>query len=85
MSGTGSADGTLMVNLIEPGDSADLYQRTVRQRMADSIAVQLKITCQWSSWGEAIDPAKVAEAAAKDKFKLIGIVHCGASTGVKQP
>jgi alanine-glyoxylate transaminase/serine-glyoxylate transaminase/serine-pyruvate transaminase len=88
MSGTGSAGmETLMVNLIEPGDKALIcINGLFGQRMADSAGRSgAEVTVVEAPWGEAIDPAKVAEAAAKDKFKLIGIVHAETSTGVKQP
>lgn len=88
MSGTGSAGmETLMVNLIEPGDKVLIcINGLFGQRMADSASrCGAEVTTVEAPWGEAIDPAQVAEAARKNRFKLIGIVHAETSTGVKQP
>lgn len=88
MSATGSAGmETVFVNLIEPGDKALVCENGLfGQRMIDvAERAGAEVTVVQAPWGEAIDPAKVAEALAKDKFKLVAIVHAETSTGVKQP
>lgn len=88
ISATGSAGmETVMVNLLEPGDKALICVNGLfGERMTDVAArTGAEVTRVDAPWGEAIDPAKVAEAMAKDQYKLVGIVHAETSTGVKQP
>ncbi|HHY59536.1 MAG TPA: alanine--glyoxylate aminotransferase family protein [Clostridia bacterium] len=88
ISATGSAGmETVFVNLIEPGDKALICVNGLfGERMTDVAArCGAEVTRVEAPWGEAIDPAQVAEAIKKDKFKVVGIVHAETSTGVKQP
>lgn len=88
MSATGSAGmETVFVNLVEPGDKVIVCENGLfGQRMID-VAERAggEVTVVSAPWGEAIDPAQVAEVIAKDKFKMVAIVHAETSTGVKQP
>lgn len=36
-------------------------------------------------WGRAIDPERVADALAQQRYDLIGVVHAETSTGVRNP
>src|SRR5215217_8243685 len=88
MSGTGSAGmETCFINLIEPGDHVligvngvfgtrmvDVAQRCGAQ--VDTVEVE---------WGSALDAQKVKDALAKNKYKLVAVVHAETSTGVLQP
>ncbi len=89
MSGTGSAGmETVMVNLIEPGDSVivcvcGVFGERIRE-MAGRFGA--KVISVEAPMGEAIDPDKVKAAfEGQDKVKLVAIVHAETSTGVKQP
>ena len=89
MSGTGSAGmETVMVNLIEPGDSVivcvcGVFGERIRE-MAGRFGA--KVISVDAPMGEAIDPDKVKAAfESQDKIKLIAVVHAETSTGVKQP
>lgn len=88
MSGTGSAGmETVLVNLLEPGDTAVIcINGLFGERMADIAgrcgAGVIRVE---GEWGKIIEPEKV-EAALKGKnVKLVGIVHAETSTGVLQP
>ncbi|HCJ57061.1 MAG TPA: alanine--glyoxylate aminotransferase [Clostridiaceae bacterium] len=89
MSGTGSAGmETVMVNLIEPGDSAIVCVSGVfGQRLRDMAGrCGAKVISVEAPWGEIIDPEKVREAFKNNSnIKLVAIVHAETSTGVKQP
>ncbi len=88
MSATGSAGmETVFVNLIEPGDKALICENGLfGVRMIDvAERAGAQVTVVNAPWGEAVDPAKVQEALAKDKFKVVAIVHAETSTGVRQP
>ncbi|MCQ1529078.1 pyridoxal-phosphate-dependent aminotransferase family protein [Lutispora saccharofermentans] len=89
MSGTGSAGmETVMVNLLEPGDSAIVCVSGVfGQRLRDMAGrCGAKVISVEAPWGEIIDPEKVREAFKNNSnIKLVAIVHAETSTGVKQP
>ncbi|NLL19976.1 MAG: alanine--glyoxylate aminotransferase family protein [Clostridia bacterium] len=88
ISATGSAGmETVFVNLIEPGDKALICVNGLfGERMTDVAArAGAEVTRVEAPWGQAIDPAQVAEAVAKDRFKMVAVVHAETSTGVKQP
>ncbi len=88
ISGTGSAGMEFcFVNLIEPGDEVLICINGVfGVRMVDVAercgAVVTKVE---APWGQAINPAQVAEAVGKKKFKVIALVHAETSTGVLNP
>ena len=88
MSGTGSAGmETCFVNLLERGDRAVVAVNGVfGARMADvAERCGAAVTTVEAPWGEIVPPARVAEAIAATKPKVVGLVHAETSTGVLQP
>ncbi|HET7004655.1 MAG TPA: alanine--glyoxylate aminotransferase family protein [Candidatus Binatia bacterium] len=88
MSGTGSAGmETCFVNLIEPGDHVLVGVNGVfGTRMVDvAQRCGALVDTVDAEWGTALDPQKVKDALAKNKYKLVAVVHAETSTGVLQP
>jgi alanine-glyoxylate transaminase/serine-glyoxylate transaminase/serine-pyruvate transaminase len=88
VSGTGSAGmEAAVVNLIEPGDAMVVGVNGVfGMRMADvAERAGARVTRIERPWGEVFTPAEVADAVAKAKPKLVGIVMAETSTGAWQP
>lgn len=88
VSGTGSAGmETCVVNLIEPGDKMIVCVNGVfGGRMADVAGrAGAQVTTIERPFGEVFSPAQIAEAVAKTKPKVVGIVHAETSTGARQP
>lgn len=88
VSGTGSAGmEAAVVNLIEPGDSMVVCINGVfGMRMADvAERAGAKVTRVERPWGEVFTPEEVADAVAKTKPKVVGIVMAETSTGAWQP
>lgn len=87
VSGTGSAGmEACLQNALEPGDRVVIARHGVfGGRMAD-IAARLgcDVTTVEVPFGEAIDPARVRDAIAGKRTKLVGVVHAETSTGVRQ-
>ncbi len=88
VSATGSAGmETVLVNLLEPGDTAVVCINGVfGNRMADIVercgARVVRVT---APWGKPIDAVEVRAALASCCPKLLAIVHAETSTGVLQP
>jgi len=88
VSGTGSAGmETVLVNLIEPGDSVLVVingvfgkrQLDIAQRLgADADALEFQ-------WGTPVIPAEVEAKLRKKKYKIVAMVHAETSTGVRNP
>lgn len=88
VSGTGSAGmETCVVNLIEPGDKMVVCVNGVfGGRMADvATRAGAVVTTIEQPFGETFSPDQVAEAVARVKPKVVGIVHAETSTGARQP
>jgi alanine-glyoxylate transaminase/serine-glyoxylate transaminase/serine-pyruvate transaminase len=88
VSGTGSAGmEAVIVNLVEPGDKVLVCVNGVfGGRMVDVASRAGGQVAQIERpYGEAFDPTEVAEAIARERPKLVGIVHAETSTGVLQP
>jgi len=88
VSGTGSAGmETCVVNLIEPGDRMLVCVNGVfGGRMADVAGrAGAQVTTIERPFGEVFAPEQVAEAVARIKPKVVGIVHAETSTGARQP
>lgn len=88
VSGTGSAGmEAVIVNLVEPGDRVLIAVNGVfGERMVDvATRAGAKVETIVRPYGEVFDPAEVAEALARVKPKLLGIVHAETSTGAWQP
>jgi alanine-glyoxylate transaminase/serine-glyoxylate transaminase/serine-pyruvate transaminase len=87
VSGTGSAGmETCVVNLIEPGDKILVCINGVfGGRMADVAGrAGAQVSTIERPFGEVFSPAEVADAVARVKPKVVGIVHAETSTGVLQ-
>lgn len=88
VSGTGSAGmETVLVNMIEPGDSVLVVingvfgtrQLDIARRLgADADALEFK-------WGTPVIPADVEAQLKKKKYKIVSMVHAETSTGVRNP
>lgn len=88
ISGTGSAGmETLMVNLVEPGDSALICLNGVfGGRMADvAERCGAQVHKLEIPWGQVFDQDQVIAAIEQHKPKVVGIVHAETSTGAHQP
>ena len=88
VSGTGSAGmETCVVNLIEPGDKILVCVNGVfGGRMADVAGrAGAQVTTIERPFGEVFAPDQIAEAVARVKPKVVGIVHAETSTGALQP
>jgi alanine-glyoxylate transaminase/serine-glyoxylate transaminase/serine-pyruvate transaminase len=88
VSGTGSAGmETCVVNLIEPGDRMLVCVNGVfGGRMADVAGrAGAQVATIERPFGEVFSPDQVAEAVARVKPKVVGIVHAETSTGALQP
>jgi alanine-glyoxylate transaminase/serine-glyoxylate transaminase/serine-pyruvate transaminase len=88
VSGTGSAGmETCVVNLIEPGDKMVVCVNGVfGGRMADVAGrAGAQVTTIERPFGEVFSPEQIAEAVARVKPKVLGIVHAETSTGARQP
>jgi len=88
VSGTGSAGmETCVVNLIEPGDKMVVCVNGVfGTRMADvATRAGAVVTTIERPYGEVFPADQVAEAVARVKPKVLGIVHAETSTGARQP
>jgi alanine-glyoxylate transaminase / serine-glyoxylate transaminase / serine-pyruvate transaminase len=88
VSGTGSAGmETCVVNLIEPGDKMLVCVNGVfGGRMADVAGrAGAQVTTIEQPFGEIFSAAQIAEAVARVKPKVVGIVHAETSTGALQP
>jgi alanine-glyoxylate transaminase/serine-glyoxylate transaminase/serine-pyruvate transaminase len=88
VSGTGSAGmETCVVNLIEPGDRMLVCVNGVfGGRMADVAGrAGAQVTTIERPFGEVFSPDQVAEAVARVRPKVVGIVHAETSTGALQP
>ena len=88
VSGTGSAGmETCVVNLIEPGDKMLVCVNGVfGGRMADVAGrAGAQVTTIERPFGEVFAPDQIAEAVARVKPKVVGIVHAETSTGALQP
>lgn len=88
VSGTGSAGmETVVVNLIEPGDTMLVCVNGVfGARMADvAQRAGAVVTVIERPYGEVFDPQEVKTAVAKVRPKVVGIVHGETSTGAWQP
>ena len=87
VSGTGSAGmETCVVNLIEPGDRMLVCVNGVfGGRMADVAGrAGAQVTTVERPFGEVFSAQQVAEAVARVKPKVVGIVHAETSTGARQ-
>ena len=88
VSGTGSAGmETCVVNLIEPGDKILVCVNGVfGGRMADVAGrAGAQVTTIERPFGEVFAADQIAEAVARVKPKVVGIVHAETSTGALQP
>lgn len=88
ISGTGSAGmETCVVNLIEPGDRMIVGVNGVfGGRMADvAERVGAEVTKLERPFGEVFSPDEIADAVARTRPKVVGIVHAETSTGALQP
>jgi alanine-glyoxylate transaminase/serine-glyoxylate transaminase/serine-pyruvate transaminase len=89
LTGTGMAGmESCFANLIEPGDTAVIgVHGFFGERMVEIAgrygAQVIRVDAEW---GNALDPAKMADAAAgAERVKLIACVHAETSVGVRQP
>jgi alanine-glyoxylate transaminase/serine-glyoxylate transaminase/serine-pyruvate transaminase len=88
VSGTGSAGmETCVVNLIEPGDKMLVCVNGVfGGRMADVAGrAGAQVTTIERPFGEVFSTDQIAEAVARVKPKVVGIIHAETSTGALQP
>lgn len=88
MSGTGSAGmETVVVNLVEPGDSVLVAVNGVfGGRMVDvARRAGAEVHTVERPFGEVFDPAEIEAAVKLRKPKMLGIVHAETSTGAWQP
>lgn len=88
VSGTGSAGmEAAVVNLIEPGDPMIVCVNGVfGARMCDvAERAGAKVTRIERPWGEVFSAQEVADAVAKAKPKVLGIIMAETSTGAWQP
>ncbi|MFP4590866.1 MAG: pyridoxal-phosphate-dependent aminotransferase family protein [Halobacteriales archaeon] len=88
VSGTGSAAMEAAIgNLVEPGDTVLVPtngyfggRMASMARRAGGEVVEVE-----AAWGEALDPAAVADAMDEHDPDVFGFVHAETSTGVRQP
>src|ERR1700730_4549571 len=88
VSGTGSAGmEACVVNLIEPGDRMLVCVNGVfGGRMADVAGrTGAQVTTIERPFGEVFSADQIAEAVARVKPKVVGIIHAETSTGALQP
>ncbi|MEM7200685.1 MAG: aminotransferase class V-fold PLP-dependent enzyme [Planctomycetota bacterium] len=88
ISGTGSAGmETCLVNLLEPGDRVVVGVHGVfGERMVDLARRQgADVVEVRAEYGEALDPARMAQAIAGGPTAAVAFVHAETSTGVLQP
>ena len=88
VSGTGSAGmETVVVNLIEPGDSMLVCVNGVfGARMVDvAERAGAKVTAIERPYGEVFDPEEIRVAVKRVSPKVVGIVQAETSTGAWQP
>jgi alanine-glyoxylate transaminase / serine-glyoxylate transaminase / serine-pyruvate transaminase len=88
VSGTGSAGmETCVVNLIEPGDRMLVGVNGVfGGRMADVAGrAGAVVTTIERPFGEVFSPDQLAEAVARVRPKVVGLIHAETSTGARQP
>lgn len=88
MSGTGSAGmETVLVNLIEPGDKVLILVNGVFGGRMKEIATRLRadVDALEFEWGTPVLLNEVKGALAKEKYKLVAVVHAETSTGVANP
>lgn len=88
VSGTGSAGMEAVVaNLTRPGQHALVV---VTGYFGDRLAGVLQrygaeVERLEGEWGRAIDPQRVADALARRRYDIVGVVHAETSTGVRNP
>ena len=86
--GTGTSGMEACVaNLLEPGDRVlvcvqGYFGDRIRQMAERQDA---EITLIETTWGEATDPQRIADACQQQQFKVLALVHAETSTGVLQP
>ena len=88
ISGTGSSGmETCVVNLVQPGDKMLACQNGVfGGRMADVASrAGADVTTIEKPFGEVFSTEEIKDALAREKPKLVGIVHAETSTGALQP
>ncbi len=88
MSGTGSAGmETLLVNLLEPGDTVLIGVNGVfGARMVDvATRCGARVEKIEAPWGRVFDPADVISAIKRVRPKALALVHAETSTGAAQP
>ncbi len=88
LSGTGSAGmEACLVNLLEPGDRALVASCGVFGERMCAIAQRCgaEVTRVEAPMGECVPPARIAEALARLRPRLVALVHAETSTGVAQP
>jgi alanine-glyoxylate transaminase/serine-glyoxylate transaminase/serine-pyruvate transaminase len=88
MSGTGSAGmETLMVNLLQPGDSVLIGVNGVFGTRMCEVARRCgaQVFPVERPWGEAFTTQDFRKVAAGRKFRALFVVHAETSTGVLQP
>lgn len=88
MSGTGSAGmETVLVNLIEPGDSVLVLINGVFGGRMKEIAIRLEadVHVREYEWGTPVDLEDVRSALQERPYKLVAVVHAETSTGVANP
>jgi alanine-glyoxylate transaminase/serine-glyoxylate transaminase/serine-pyruvate transaminase len=88
ISGTGSAGmEACVVNLIEPGDRMIVGVNGVFGGRMTDVARRCgaEVTTIERPFGEVLSPDEVAQAVAKHRPKVVGIVHAETSTGALQP
>ena len=88
MSGTGSAGmETVLVNLIEPGDKVLVLVNGVFGGRMREIATRLRadVDALEFEWGTPVLLEDVKASLAKEKYKIVAVVHAETSTGVANP
>ena len=88
VSGTGSAAmETAFANLVEPGDTVLVPGNGYfGERMSEMVArAGGEAVVVDAPWGEPLDTADVADAAATHHPDVVAFVHAETSTGVRQP
>jgi len=88
VSGTGMAGmETCLVNLIEPGDKVVVCVKGFfGQRMVEVAGrAGAKVVTLEVPWGQVFDLGRLREALAKERPKVLAIVHAETSAGTLQP
>ncbi len=88
ISGTGSAGmEACLVNVIEPGDSAVIGVNGVFGTRMAEVAARCGATVVRveAPWGEIVPPERMAEAVARERPRVVALVHAETSTGAWQP